>query len=74
MHKVTSEEQARKVLVDWIRSQGYTEDIMVGVSYGLRYDNRRGNYYDFDVYRPYGVFMVYEDGTIEDNYGVFTKK
>lgn len=60
--------QAQTYLEQWIRDQGWTEKVRVMTSYG-----KRGDVFDFDVIEPYGVFLVYEDGRVVDNYGVFTK-
>jgi len=66
---ITSERQALAYLKKWINDHGYKDEIMVSASYG-----KRGNYWDFDIIKPYGVFLVYEDGTVDDNYGALTKK
>ncbi len=61
-------DQAKEYLDNWIREQGYDGEIVMSAGYG-----KRGNYYDFDLIKPYGVFMVFEDGTVEDNYGTLKK-
>lgn len=49
----------------WFKEMGYDGKVSIG---------KRGNYpdyFDFDVDKPYGVFLVMKDkvGTINDNYG-----
>ena len=70
---ITNQRQASAYLRHWIRQQGYTGSVRILQAYGQRTD-RTGTYFDFDVLEPQGVFAVYEDGRVEDNYQVFIKK
>lgn len=65
---ITSNEQAKQHLVQWMRNAGYRGKIRFSVSYGLQESENGNYYYDFDVLQPYGVFRVYEEGRVDDRY------
>lgn len=70
---ILSQRQASRYLAHWMRQQGYEGPVRILQSYGQRQD-KAGTYFDFDVMVPQGVFLVYENGTVEDTYGALSKQ
>ena len=69
---ITDKKQALFYLARWLRNQGHEGPIQVLESFE-RID-RTGHYFDFGLHPPTGLFLVYEDGTVEDGYGFFVKR
>lgn len=65
-NKINTEEEAKVALKKWITEHGWTAEIIIQKAYGLISDET-GKYYDFDVLRPFGVFHVYNDGTVQES-------
>ena len=66
--KMTEEEAIEKV-EEFVRQHGHEGEIVV-----LQVVERRGGYIDVPCLKPYGLFIIRPDGSIEDNYQVFEKE
>jgi hypothetical protein len=59
-------ERAHRILEKYLREKGITEVNVLAITKGVL-----SNDWEFQLLKPYGIFFVREDGTVEDNYGVF---
>ena len=59
---------AFKRVLHFLEDKGYKGDIYV-------HDvQQRGNCWDISLLKPYGLFIVKPDDSVEDNYHVFTRR
>lgn len=66
---ILDERQALAYLKNWMREQGFKEEIRILQGHGKRGDN-----WEFSVLEPHGMFFVSENGDVEDNYEVLVQK
>ena len=59
-------EKANQILEKYLRNKGITEVNVLSIT-----RSAIGSDWEFQLLKPYGIFFVREDGTVEDNYGIF---
>ena len=60
-------EKANQILERYLRDKGVNEVNVLSITQGVL-----SNDWEFQLLKPYGLFFVREDGTVEDNYKVFS--
>lgn len=60
--------EAADILENYFKSKGVTEASLLMIT-----DNKDGSV-EFQVLKPYGIFIVRADDTVDDNYQVFDRR
>lgn len=64
--EIKTEEEAKEVLITWIREQGYKDQIVFWEI------NKKPDGWSFGLFNPHGAFIVYTSGKVEDNQNYFS--
>ena len=71
---IKDKDEAKAYFLSWMENvMGYEDEVMISVVHQLQ-NRRMRPAWEFECISPCGVFFVFRNRDVEDNYGVFNNR